>query len=81
VKHAATYGEIVIRDPGHARERMRERNASAVDVKRAILSATTAFHQPRNGTIKLKGGADTDGDELTVVVVEDPKGLRLVTVM
>jgi len=79
VQRAAKIGEIIIKR--HCRDRMSERNVSAEDVKRAILSATTAIDQPKEKTIKLEGGKDIDGDDLKVVVAEDRRGLRIVTVM
>jgi hypothetical protein len=79
VQRAAKLGDTITTK--HARERMNSRGALAADVQRAILTATVAIEQPAEQTIRLEGGTDTDGDSLTVVVAEDPRGLRIVTVM
>jgi len=78
VQHAGRYGDQW--PVKHAREQMRERHASPEDVRLAILSATVAIDQPDNGTIRLEGGTDSDGDELKVVVAFDPRGLRVISV-
>ncbi len=78
IQNAARYGRI--RTGNHSRESMSKRGASAEDVKRAILSATRAINQPEKGAVRLEGGKDRDGDELTVVVAEDREGLRVVTI-
>jgi hypothetical protein len=58
---------------------MAERNASAENVRAALLSAKVAKLQA-DGAVRLEGGTDRDGDELTVVVSEQDYGLRIVTV-
>jgi hypothetical protein len=79
VQLAARLGDLIT--TRHSRERMSSRGASAADIKRAILSATIAIDQPEEQTIRLEGGTDTDGDDLKVVVAEDRRGLRIVTVL
>ncbi|AUX28083.1 uncharacterized protein SOCE836_001510 [Sorangium cellulosum] len=68
------YAQEKLREPGgytyanHAiHERMDERNATVRDVKRAIRTATTAIRQP-NGTWRLAGGTDSEGEPLVPVV-------------
>jgi hypothetical protein len=79
VQQAARLGELITTK--HTRERMSCRNASAEDIKQAILSATNAIEQAEKETIRLEGGKDIDGEDLKVVVAEDLRGLRIVTVM
>ena len=82
VQKAARYGDIITTK--HGRARMSERGVSAEDVKRAILTATSAQEQREEQgdiRIRLEGGRDIDGGSLTVVVAEDQRGLRLVSVM
>jgi len=79
VQQAARLGALITTK--HNRERMSSRGASAEDVKHAILSATSATEQADRKTIRLEGGTDIDGEDLKVVVAEDPRGLRIVTVM
>jgi hypothetical protein len=79
VKLAAKLGGLKV--TRHARIRMDERGATAEDVRQAILTSSVALEQPDEGTIRLEGGADTDGVGLKVVVADDPRGLRIVTVM
>jgi hypothetical protein len=76
---AAKLGQVTTTK--HARDRMGERGATAADVARAIATATSATEQAEGQTVRLEGGTDTDGDSLTVVVAEHPRGLRIVTVM
>jgi hypothetical protein len=47
---------------------MDERNASESDVRNAILSATNAKYDAAKDNYRLSGGADLDGDDMTVVV-------------
>lgn len=75
MRSASARGEL--RLSIHAKERMRERQATALDVRCAIENATHAQEQP-NGTWRLYG-ADLDGDELVVVV--DVTSVQVVTVM
>jgi hypothetical protein len=79
VKHAARFGRVV--PAKHARERMAERGVFPADVEKAIATATRAIEQPEDGTIRLEGGVDVDGQVVKVVVALDQRGLRLVTVM
>lgn len=55
----------------HATGRMKKRGAKRADVRAAILSAVSATWQPVDGTWRLDGGADLDGDALVVAVVLD----------
>lgn len=77
IHRAARYGRIV--PTAHARERMDERGAQARDVKKAILTATTALDQG-DGSYRLEGGCDLDGDALVVVVREIQPGLLVITI-
>jgi len=52
----------------HARIRMIERGARRRDVENALLDATTATRQSDRDNWRVEGGADLDGDELTVIV-------------
>ncbi len=81
----------VLRTTKHSRERMGERSVTAEDVREAILTSTRVIEQldeekrdedgePRV-QFRLEGGTDIDGEPLKVVVAEEPRGLRLVTVM
>ena len=56
-----------IRYTFHARRRMDERNATARDVRTAILSSTKAEHNVEKDNYRLTGGCDTDGHPMTVV--------------
>lgn len=78
IKKAARLGQVITTK--HARDEMEAARASAKSVEHAIQTATKAIERNDNGTVRLEGGTDIDGDELTVVVAEDPRGLRLVTV-
>lgn len=67
VRRHATSGRIVISQ--HALVRMRQRNVSFRDVRRALSAAHTC--QPEADKWKVTG-PDTDGDGLTcVVMIED----------
>ncbi|MGD0678725.1 MAG: DUF4258 domain-containing protein [Polyangiaceae bacterium] len=77
IQRATRHGEV--RPSKHARQQMAERNASAENVRAALLSAKVAKLQA-DGAVRLEGGTDRDGDELTVVVSEQDYGLRIVTV-
>ena len=66
----------------HAREQMGFRNAARNDVRQAIRCATSAVFQEEEGTVRLRGGKDLDGDKLTIAVsLEDRGCLRIVTVI
>ena len=53
--------------------------SQALDVKRAILTATSALDQG-DGSYRLDGGCDLDGDELVVVVREIRPGVLVITI-
>ncbi|HWO22455.1 MAG TPA: DUF4258 domain-containing protein [Kofleriaceae bacterium] len=61
-------GRRWIRYTGHAFTRMDKRGASRDDVRNALLTATSARWQADEGTWKVDGGHDREGDELTVAV-------------
>lgn len=61
----------------HFLQQMDRRCARVPDVKRAISTATGAELQP-NGSWRLLGGKDTDGDDLVLAIRVDD-GLELVT--
>lgn len=80
-QRAAVQGAL--RFTRHAREQMSERQAREHDVRQAVLTATTALpnHGDQGKEDKWKlHGADTDGDDLTVVVSFDAGYPRVVTV-
>jgi hypothetical protein len=52
----------------HAQERMDERGASADDVCEALVTAKRAEHEVQRDRWTVRGGEDTDGDPLNVVV-------------
>lgn len=62
----------------HAREQMTTRRVAQQDVRNGILTATQAT-ETDPPKWKLSGGTDTDGEELTVVVVLTDGRLRIVT--
>lgn len=47
---------------------MRKRGAVPDDVRNALITATAAIWQPTEGTWKVTGGVDLEGDELTACV-------------
>jgi hypothetical protein len=51
----------------HSFERMAERGATAADATTALSTSTSASLQA-NGNYRCDGGADLDGDDLTVIV-------------
>lgn len=51
----------------HAYRRMDERNASDLDVRRALRTATAAIRQAARGNWRVEGGVDTYGNELTLI--------------
>jgi hypothetical protein len=51
----------------HARQRMFERGATPRDIRKALLTATTAIYQDDRNNWRLDGGVDTDGDDLMVI--------------
>jgi hypothetical protein len=59
---------------------MPKRNAKLLDVRSAMMSANRAAAQP-NGTWRLYGGVDIDGDELVVVIDITDGVVVVVTVM
>lgn len=64
IKEYASFGRVSFR--GHARKRMRERNAYVEDVFEAIATATSCQEEEEE-TWRVPG-VDTFGDELTVIV-------------
>ena len=56
----------------------RKRGVQVVDLYQAIRTAKEATWSDKERTWRLKGGTDTDGEDLTVVVAFDPA--RVVTV-
>lgn len=77
VRHAESAGYCVF--TVHARDRMRERNARAADVRNAIRTATSARRR-ENGSWKLTGGKDIDGDDLDFAVDISGDSVRIVTI-
>lgn len=57
---------------------MQQRGAELRDVRSALMTATTCTAQQR-GAWRVEGGADRDGDELTVVAALEP-GVVVITV-
>jgi hypothetical protein len=47
---------------------MDERDAATDDVCNALITATSTAHDPERDRWKVTGGADLDGDVLSVVV-------------
>jgi hypothetical protein len=78
VKHAAERGQITTVD--HSRKRMAGRGVFPADVTKAIATAKVAYLDKKQATVRLEGGTDVDGDDLTVVVAQDGHSWRLVTV-
>jgi hypothetical protein len=81
VRRAAN--QRALRISPHAVDRIYERGGQQIDIYSACLTASDAIWQPkqgRNGTWKLTGGVDTDGDDLTVCVVVE-NDVVVVTVM
>jgi hypothetical protein len=66
VRRLARLDRIVI--TGHARKRMADRGATRVDLRSALVTATTAIRQPDRGNWRIEGGTDNDGDDLAVIV-------------
>jgi hypothetical protein len=65
----------------HGIDRGVQRNASALDVKNAILTATTAVYREENDAWKLEGGVDLDDEPLSVVLAFKNDGTaKVVTV-
>lgn len=64
----------------HALGRMRERGAHAEDVLLAMRGATASSLKD-NGTWRLSGGKDVDGDDLDVVLDVRCDPIRVVTIM
>lgn len=55
-----------------------QRTSSPRHVLAAIASATKATEQA-NGRIRVEGGRDLDGDDLTVVCKLEPSGVLVIT--
>jgi hypothetical protein len=65
----------------HGRGRGGERSASALDVRSAILTATTAVYRAADDSWRLEGGVDLDDDSLDVVLAfKDDGTAKVVTV-
>jgi len=58
-----------LRFTSHARKRMNQRNADADDVVEGIKTSTNCLWQPKEGTWRLDGGADLDGDDFDGICV------------
>ncbi len=52
---------------GHARKRI-DRGATRDDLRSALVTATLAIRQPDRGNWRIEGGADNEGDDLTVII-------------
>src|SRR5688572_16601106 len=78
VLRAESTGEFVICN--RAVKRLKERNAHAADVQRALLTATHATRIDE-GNWKIKGGTNIDGDELDFVVDISATPIRVVTII
>lgn len=66
------------RESQHAVRRMRERGVTIAGLRRAIGGVTTCAALA-DDRWRLEGGADQDGDSLTVVCVIDDDGVVTVT--
>lgn len=75
IRRLVSAGVVLYTD--HARQRMWDRNVTLADVRHALIHASTALEQA-NGRWRIDG-TDTDGDELTVVVLVHA-GLVVITV-
>lgn len=65
----------------HGTGRGGERSANALDVEKAIWTATTAVYRAEDDSWRLDGGVDLDGDSLSVVLAfKDDGTARVVTV-
>ena len=67
-----------IRLTGHASLRMQQRGADFRDVRSALMTATACTLQD-NGSWRLDGGLDRDGEELTVIAAIE-QGVVVITV-
>lgn len=65
IKRLARFDRIVI--TSHASRRMDERGATERDIRKALLTATAAFHQDDRENWRVDGGVDTHGHELTLI--------------
>ena len=65
IQRLASLNQIVY--TSHALLRMDTRGASRNDVRRALITATSARRQDR-GTWRVEGGRDLEGDDLTAIV-------------
>ncbi len=77
IQHAARYGRVILSH--HAQEEADDANVQARDIEHAIRTATSAVPQ-EDSKFRLEGGADLDGEPLTVVVREIQPGLLVITV-
>ena len=78
IKRLAT--QYRIRFSWHALHlRMPQRGATRDDVRRALMTATSAVYQPDRDNYRVTGGTDTDGDDMDVVVAIEAD-LLIVTV-
>lgn len=66
-----------IRLTGHASLRMQQRGADFRDVRSALMTATACTEQ-QNGSWRIEGGVDRDGDDLTVVAAIE-QGVVVIT--
>jgi hypothetical protein len=65
IQRLARLGRIVFAP--HARRRMKERGATELDARRALLTATAALRQADRGNWRVVGGADIEGEALTLI--------------
>jgi len=65
LKRLARLDRIVI--TAHANQRMGERGTCLPGVRRALLTATTAFRQADRDNWRVEGGVDNDGDALKLI--------------
>jgi len=79
VRRAEVAGTIRLSD--HARKRMKERGVRAGDISKAIWTVQSAKRQESDKNWRLKGGVDTDGDDLMIVIDLDQDPIVLVTLM
>jgi len=63
---------------GHAFDRMRDRRLKRQEVARALVEATVAVAQD-DGTWRVDGGSDLDGEPVTLIVALD-RGVLIVTI-
>lgn len=63
----------------HARKRMAERGVTDRCLDIALQTATEATYQPNNDRWKLKGGVDSEGEPLTLILKLN--GVLIITVL